>query len=387
MMNRKYDVVVVGAGPTGSTAARICAKSGLSTLIIEEQAHVGYPVQCAGLLSMHAFQECEVSSSSVLNKVSGADIRAGNSRCSFNARKTMAYVVDRGALDREMALHCADAGAEIQLKTIAKKVSRATRTLQVTGLYGTETIHYSMLIAADGPRSMISRSLGIPRAPVYLSGLQCDVQHDMERDQVQIFPNASPDFFAWMIPLEKGHARIGLCGVRDVRNRFCTFIRPYQDQCTHFVSGTIPLGTIKRTYDDHILICGDAAAMAKPTSGGGVYTGCRSARHAADVALRAIENDDYSSRMIAGYEQAWKTDFGHEIKRGFSLFHLRRQIPPEKMEELIHILSHQKIRDTIVEKGDMDRPSHLVKALLINPQMIPAYSIFLKAFFRSIINR
>ncbi|MCZ2416322.1 MAG: FAD-dependent oxidoreductase, partial [Burkholderiales bacterium] len=84
-MHRKFDVIVVGGGPVGSTAARICAKSGLKTLLVEEQAHLGYPVQCAGLLSNSAFFECEVSQSSVLNTVSGASIHAGDATCSFDA--------------------------------------------------------------------------------------------------------------------------------------------------------------------------------------------------------------------------------------------------------------------------------------------------------------
>lgn len=387
MMERKYDVVVVGAGPTGSTAARICAKSGLSTLLLEEQAHIGYPVQCAGLLSNHAFEECEVSSTSVMNTVSGADIRAGNAHCSFDAGKTMAYVVDRGILDREMAMNSADAGAEIQLKTIAKNISRTQHTITVSGLNGKEDISYSMLIAADGPRSVISRALGIPGAPVYLSGLQCDVNMEVIREQVHIFPNASPDFFAWIIPLDSDHARVGLCGVKDVRSRFFSFIHPYQDRCTHFVSGTIPLGLKSRTYDERILICGDAAAMAKPTSGGGVYTGCRSARHAADVAIKTIEQDNYTIPMMARYEKAWKKDFGHEIRKGFSLFNIRRQISPVEMEQLISTLSHEKIRDLIVSKGDMDRPSRLAAALMVNPRMLPAYSILMKAGIHSILNR
>jgi len=386
MMNRKYDVVVVGAGPTGSTAARICAKSGLKTLLLEEQAHIGYPVQCAGLLSNHAFNECEVSDSSVFNTVSGAVIKAGEAQCSFDAGKTMAYVVDRGALDREMAIHCADTGAEIQLKTIARELSRTERIVRVKGLYGTEEIKYSMLIAADGPRSIISRALGIPNAPVYLSGLQCDVKIHGDTDHVHIFPNASPDFFAWKIPLDSEHARVGLCGLVNVRERFLSFIHPYRNHCIHFVSGTIPLGTKTRTYDDRILICGDAAAMAKPTSGGGVYTGIRAARHAAATAISAIENDDYSRSMMAGYEKAWKKDFGHEIRKGFSFFRIRGQISPPEMEKMVQTLSDHHIREIIVSKGDMDRPSRLITSLLANPRMIPAYAVLMKAWFSSMKN-
>ena len=386
-MNRKYDVVVVGGGPTGSTAARICAQSGLSTLLVEEQAHIGYPVQCAGLLSAHAFEECEASTQSVLNAVSGADIRAGNFCCSFHAAKTMAYVVDRGGLDREMAMNSANAGADIRLKTIARHISLKNHTIYLSGLYGKEEIEYSMLIAADGPRSTISRALKIPQAPVYLSGLQCDVRLSVDTDKVHIYPNASPDFFAWIIPLDTMHARVGLCGEDHVRERFLSFIHPYRKQCTHFVSGTIPLGMKKRTFDDRVLICGDAAALAKPTSGGGVYTGVRSARHAAAVAIQAIEKDTFTRSMMARYENAWKKDFGHEIGRGFTFLKLRQQISPVDMEKMISILSHKQIRQQIVSKGDMDRPSRLIAHLLMNPRMIPADVLVLKALLRSITNR
>ncbi len=66
-----YDVIVVGAGPAGSAAARYCAALGLQTLMVEEHASIGYPVQCAGLLSTNAFSTCGVSEDSVIQKVRG----------------------------------------------------------------------------------------------------------------------------------------------------------------------------------------------------------------------------------------------------------------------------------------------------------------------------
>ncbi|NLD57553.1 MAG: FAD-dependent oxidoreductase, partial [Methanomicrobiales archaeon] len=54
-----YDVIVAGAGPAGSAAAEECARLGLSTLCIEEHGTIGFPVQCAGLLSTAAFAECK----------------------------------------------------------------------------------------------------------------------------------------------------------------------------------------------------------------------------------------------------------------------------------------------------------------------------------------
>ncbi|HMZ31327.1 MAG TPA: FAD-dependent oxidoreductase, partial [Methanoregulaceae archaeon] len=82
----QYDVVVVGAGPAGSTCARRCAELGLSTCLIEEHAAIGYPVQCAGLLSARALAACQVSEKPVLNEVSGASIvTSRGSRLTFDA--------------------------------------------------------------------------------------------------------------------------------------------------------------------------------------------------------------------------------------------------------------------------------------------------------------
>lgn len=158
-----YDVVIAGAGPVGSAAAEECARLGLSTLCIEEHGTIGHPVQCAGLLSNAAFAECRVSDRSVTNRVSGARLFSGfGKNILIDAKRTMACVVDRCALDREMAGHAADRGAEFRLRTSVCGVQG--NTVLTRGVYGPETIPFRVLIAADGPRSSIARYLGMERA-------------------------------------------------------------------------------------------------------------------------------------------------------------------------------------------------------------------------------
>jgi len=114
----RYDVVVVGAGPAGSACARACAERGLTTCLIEEHGTIGYPVQCAGLLSARALAECRVSKRPVQNTVSGAKVISSlGSELSFDSGETKAYVVDRGMLDLEMAAAAAGAGADVRVRT------------------------------------------------------------------------------------------------------------------------------------------------------------------------------------------------------------------------------------------------------------------------------
>ena len=364
-----FDVIVIGAGPAGSAAAYECARLGLSTLCIEEHGSIGYPVQCAGLLSNTAFDECRVSDRPVLNKVYGARLISGSgNEILINAKTTKAVVVDRGALDREMAERAADAGSEFRLRTAAYGISGTT--LMTRGVHGHIGIPFRLLIAADGPRSTIARLYNMPRAKTYLAGIQVDIPGEWDPRFVEIYPDASPDFFGWMIPTGPRRARIGLCGLACLPERFTAFQKKFGSNSTHLVTGTLPLGLMPKTYGPRTLFVGDAAGFAKPTSGGGVYTGIRSARHAAAVAARCCETDTFTETALGEYEQRWREDIGRELELGFRIFQMRQKISAQDMDALIRALNDPDIIRTIIRYGDMDRPGVLIKKLLLKPAIL-----------------
>lgn len=365
-----YDVVIVGAGPAGSAAARECAKLGLSTLCLEEHGTIGYPIQCAGLLSNAAFLECRVPSErSILNKVTGARVISGaGNELLIDAKTTKAVVVDRGTLDREMAEAAANEGSEFRVRTAVYDVRE--KSVFTRGVNGHEEIGFEILIAADGPRSTIARLFGMERARTYLAGIQADMPGICEPQYVRIYPDASPEFFGWSIPTGPGRIRVGLCGRSRVMERFAEFAGKFGTSMTHIVTGTLPIGVMNRTYKNRTLFVGDAAGFPKPTSGGGIYTGIRSARHAAAVAAQACEVGIYDDTVLAGYERRWREDFGRELDMGYRLFEMRQKMSAEDTDALIQALNTPAILRTIEEYGDIDRPGVLVKKLLVNPAVL-----------------
>ena len=196
ILQEHYQVIVVGAGPAGSAAARFCALSGLKTLIIEEHATPGYPVQCAGLLSINAFQECEVSNESIINTVYGARIETESGHeLIFRSKREKAHVVDRAILDIEMLRLAAEAGADVRTKTIAWEIN--SHEIKTIGINGTASIEYDILIAADGPRSRIRRLLNLNPPKTFIGGVQVEIPWKGEDDIVHIYPDSSPSFFGW----------------------------------------------------------------------------------------------------------------------------------------------------------------------------------------------
>jgi len=365
-----YDVVIAGAGPSGSAAARECAALGLSVLCLEEHGTIGYPVQCAGLLSTAAFEECRVPTErSVLNRVTGARVMTGaGSELLIDAKTQKAVVVDRGTLDRDMAEAAADAGAEFRLKTALFDVKGYTAFTR--GVNGREEFGFAVLIAADGPRSSIARIHRMARARTYLAGIQADMPGECDPRYVEIYPDASPEFFGWSIPTGPGRIRVGLCARTQVTDRFSAFARKFGTSTSQLVTGTLPLGVMKKTYGHRTLFVGDAAGFPKPTSGGGIYTGVRSARHAAAVTAIACEQGKSDDGTLAEYERRWKNDFGRELDIGYRLFEMRQKMAPGDIDVLVRALNVPSLIRTIEESGDMDRPSALVKKLMLNPAVV-----------------
>jgi geranylgeranyl reductase family protein len=381
-----YDVIVAGAGPAGSAAAQTCAAAGLKTLVIEEHGTIGYPVQCAGLLSLAAFQECRVSDRSILNSITGARlISSAGSQLTFDAGIPKAYVVDRGGLDFEMAQTAADSGAEFRTKTSVIGINGTS--LLTRGIEGRNEFSFRILIAADGARSTVARLLGVRRAKSYLAGIQADIPYRMAEHLVHIYPDAANDFFGYAIPVGNGRARIGLCSGRGAKEKFAAFARHFTDKNVHLVTGTVPLGVMPRTYGHRTLFCGDAAGFAKPTSGGGVYTGIRSARHAAAVAVACCEDDRFDDGALSPYETLWKKDMGNMLESGFRFFRLRSRISPEHTDKIIRALNNPEVIGTIVQYGDMDRPETLIKKLMLKPAVVSALGSLVRPGFLSIFSK
>ena len=174
----EYDVVVVGAGPAGSMAAKYAAKAGAHVLMIEEHATIGQPVQCAGLISTRAFEGCEVPETLSRRAIRGANIHAPDGRIlTVDGKRTMAYVVDRGELDRAMALEALKSGVASLVKTRFSSLRRHGSDVIIAALSQGEPIEIRtrVVIGADGLQSSVGRLGGLERVQTVFTCAQAEV--------------------------------------------------------------------------------------------------------------------------------------------------------------------------------------------------------------------
>ena len=366
-------MAVIGAGPAGSMAAKYAAKSGACTILLEEHAGSGWPVQCAGLLGQAAMAESELPPGSfILRGMLGATVFSpSGARLDFKAKASKAWVVDRRLFDRAMVGRAVQEGANLRLCSSVRKI-RGEKEASVLCLAGGEEIEAKIVISAEGVSALLARRAGIAPPQMILSGAQVQVPFAVEYpEKVEVHLGQAPGLFAWVVPLDERTARIGLCA----RDRGCERLRAFlkkdvikkrlQGSPVALNVGGLPLGPPAATAAAGLLAVGDAAGQVKPTSGGGIYPGLVAAKIAGGVAAAAAMEGDGTALRLMEYDRLWRAALGRELEIGMRVNRMLGKMSAAELDELVgYLASKPRLIKSIEEHGDIDRPSRLMARML-----------------------
>lgn len=278
-----YDVVVVGAGPAGSLAARAAAEGGARTLLVDHRTELGQPVQCGEFLPSPAELEdvfgCdgliarayEIPSATVLRETRFMECVAPTGR---RFRFPLAgCTVSRRAFDKALALRAEGAGAELRFP------------LGVTGVRADEVrfaggtaVRAGAVVAADGPTSTVGVSVGFrPRRTMFR--MICATADGPLDDTIGLFfGRDAPHGYAWSFP--KAHdLNVGLgltalppgAKLGDLLARFLerAGLGPARERTAWWVPVGPPPPTL---VVGRTLFAGDAGNLVMATNGGGIPT-------------------------------------------------------------------------------------------------------------------
>jgi len=370
----RAQVVVVGAGPAGLIAAREAARRGVDVLVLEEHAQIGLPVECAGLLSLRWLRAIGVHRARrrfVLNELRAATFYSPSGHeLRVEAPRPVACVVDRRELDVVLAEQASDAGARLELGKLVKRLSFRPEGIELEGPWGSAKAE--LVIVAEGFRSRLVRQLGLRglnwRGVLPASQVEVPASDvDEEGVEVHLGRRVAPGFFAWVIPLGDGVARVGLaCRGADPRRLLRAFLKRrfgLRGVRTAYSGSVLKCGPIPKTYAERALVVGDAAGQAKPTTGGGVVLGGICASIAGKVAAEAVRAGDFSERFLSSYERGWRRLLGAEFSTMRAFRALLDIVPDGALDVAFELARWARLAERVPGIADMDFQSSLLRGL------------------------
>ena len=397
--HNRYDAIVVGAGPAGSTFAEALARASFRVALLEEHPEVGVPTHCSGLVSPRALEIAGLPREAMgLREYRAARVWGpGGGTLWLRSDSVQAIAVERNRFDQALARRATDAGARLMLSTKARQFWREDGgiSVQATTPTGEVQLRAPLLVGADGAGSRVARWMGHGNKHEVIPAIKADLTFlDGGTDSIEILVghNVAPGWFGWVIPLPGGRATAGIGAIHSPREHLPAFLdlvrRRFGDHTIdHTHSAPIPLGPARDFVGDGVLLVGAAARQTKPTTGGGVYLGIRAAQLAAAAAARALVDGrvDLSHRALLPYEQDWHRLEGREVAVGHRLRRAYRRLSDRDLDWIVATAAEPWAQGLISRLGDIDFPGRLLSALLRDlPRKVWPYAAFRRAHVRTL---
>jgi len=358
-----YDVIVIGAGITGSYTAGELARLGYSVAVLEKYLEPGYKTSCTGIISQacldmlpgsHSVIQREARSATVFSP-SGAHIR-------IEREATQAYILDRPALDRLVAEQARQNGVDYFFSTLATGLRSDERCIYVKATRGSEQLELSAgaaVIACGTGVGLISQ-MGMGRIYEYAQGAQAEVACK-NIDEVEVYSGRriAPGFFAWLVPTMPGQAKAGLLCNKNPGPTIINFLNLLEGKgkilpdSYHISYGAIPLKPLARTYADRILVVGDAAGQVKPTTGGGIYFGLICAGLAVRTLDESLRTGDLSSRRLALYQKRWHKILKRELDIDYWSHRFYQGLTDKQAEHIFQVIQRHGIHESLLSSPDI----------------------------------
>lgn len=333
MIRDRYDVVVIGAGPAGSVAARFAAENGASVLMLERDREPGIPVRCAEGVSHNGIAPfIDIDERWIASQIDVAKLTSPNGESALMHNNGTGYVLERRIFDTALCELAASYGA--QLVTKADAIDLTKEDGNITGVkfkYMGEVreVQCDIVIGADGTESRVGRWAGIDTA-VALRDIDTCVQYtlagiDVKKDTCEFYfgTEISPGGYVWIFPKSDNTANVGIGiaghlshekGPKEYLDEFVNQKFP-KATITYTVYGGVPTSaTLKEIVKDNIMLVGDAARQVNPITGGGIVQGMIAGSIAGKTAAEAVKKKRFDAKFLKQYSKEWDKKLGNTQK-------------------------------------------------------------------------
>lgn len=382
-MNDYYDIVVVGAGPAGSTAARIAAQNGAKVLLLEKDREVGIPVRCGEAVGEKGLKRVlEPKPEWIANRIEAVRLIAPDGTVVKVHHEDIGFILDRKRFDYDLAMMAAQQGVKVVTKAYAYGL-----VMENGSIAGVKVLHLGkyyqikakIVIGADGVESRVGRWAGL-KTSLGLKDIESCVQMTVsnvkfERSYCDFYFSAklAPGGYLWVFPKNEHLANIGLglSGEFAAQKSPLEYLKEFIDQkypeaaILTTVAGGVPCAPfMDKIIADRLMLIGDAAHQANPMTGGGIVQSIIASEIAGRVAAVAIQKNDFSESGLSAYVKQWDKVNGSSHRRSY------------RLKEAVYKLTDEDLNRTAatISKKSPDKQTiiNIFKTALIqHPKLVP----------------
>lgn len=326
----KCDVLVVGAGPAGSMAAKNLAERGVEVILIERNKEIGYPVRCAEGINKFLFRDTGIKKkkSFIRQKIDKTKIYFYDELYELNSNHWRGYTIDRRIFDKYLAKQAELAGAKVMTNTKAIGMNNKgkTKIVDIISEGKPEKIEAKVVVGAGGFDCKVGQWAGITK-PWKLNEFSKCLEFELgnldivEHNAFHIaFGEEFPMGYGWIFPKSRDIANVGV-GVdpRTDAKSALNFLMKEYPRITEIIGneysiletrgGGIPMTgprSLDETVSDGIILVGDAAGIVDPITGEGISPSMLSGIAAGETISNALEKNSWDKNSLSDYYNRWR---------------------------------------------------------------------------------
>jgi digeranylgeranylglycerophospholipid reductase len=355
-----YDIVIVGAGPAGLSAAWAAAKNGVSVAVLEREEAIAQSIRTSGVTWITDAESFGIPRD-YYNPIRNYSFYSPNNQVTIHGTEYQAAVLDVRRTYQFLAYQAASVGTDIFVRTnVTNPIINERGKLigvKATSLKDELTFRSKIVIDASGFYSVIGKSIGtVSQWKRFGVGAEYEAyveNVDQETWSLMVGQQYSPAGYAWIFPLGKNKARIGV-GVgkpesqADPMQQLLELVTKKPGPIgqlgkitpIEFHYGLIPNeGLTHTTIDDNLILVGDAAGQANPLVLEGIRYAIEFGRKAGQIGAQAIIKGDTTKESLKPYENICKKAIGSKIKAAIKIQSRWLNLTDEEWDREIEIIS------------------------------------------------